>query len=70
MFIVTITARRKNARRHIAGRYQNYRDAIAAAIGLCNRYDAQVLGGRWNVINELTAEDADKTPEWFEVIRL
>lgn len=70
MYIVAMTARRKNARRHILGRFKTYEEAIAAAIRMADRYDTQVLTGRWNVINELTAEDAGKSPEWFDVIRL
>lgn len=51
MYIVAMTARRKNARRHILGRYDNYGEAVANAVRMADRYDTQVLTGRWEVLN-------------------
>lgn len=56
MYIVAMTARRKNARRHILGKFKTSEEAIAAAIRMADRYDTQVLTGRWEVLDNFAAK--------------
>lgn len=55
MYIVEMTVRRKNARRHVHERFETYEEAVDAAVRMADRYDTQVLIGRWEVLNEFAA---------------
>lgn len=50
MFIVTMKARRKNAKRHIAGKCRHLTAAYTTALLLNKNYDVEVVNGAWKTV--------------------
>lgn len=53
MYYVTITARRKNGRRHIQERFESYDMALKYAKQLSyvnSKYIIEICNGRWNTL--------------------
>ena len=55
MYYVTITARRKNGKRHIHERFGSYDLAIKYVkqlSDLTSKYIIEIYDGRWNIVKE------------------
>ena len=53
MYYVTITARRKNGRRHIQERFNSYNQAleyVKKIFYLYSKYNIEICDGRWNTV--------------------
>ena len=55
MYYVLIKAKRKNAKRHIAGKYETYSEALRNALYIHSKYVVEIADGRWNVKQTLNA---------------
>ena len=59
MYYVTITARRKNGKRHIQDRFQSYNIAIKYVEQISyisSKYIIEICDGRWNTVYEYKEE--------------
>lgn len=50
MYYVTTTARAKNAKRHIAGKYDTFGQALACLARINPKYITTICDGKWNVL--------------------
>ena len=53
MYYVTITAKRKNGKRHIQDRFESYNMALKYAKQLSDfksKYIIEICDGRWNIV--------------------
>ena len=50
MYYVTITAKAKNAKRHIAGKYATFGQALDCINRINSKYNATICDGKWNVL--------------------
>ena len=50
MYYVTITAKAKNAKRHIAGKYETFGQALDGISRINSKYNATICDGKWNVL--------------------
>jgi hypothetical protein len=56
--IVTTTAKQKNAKRHIFGRYDSLKKAKTDACNLINRkYIVEIYNGKWELISRRCVDD-------------
>jgi hypothetical protein len=63
--IVTMTARRKNAKSHIAGRYDSVSEATTAAMRLNKKYIVTIVNGKWELIaRRCEDENGNLYMEW------
>ena len=62
MYYVTITAKRKNAKRHIQERFESYDLAIKYAkqlSDLTSKYIIEIYDGRCNIVYKAESEDKE-----------
>lgn len=62
MYYVTITARRKNGRRHIQGRFESFDLALKYVKRfsyLNSKYIIEICDGRWNIVYNAESEDKE-----------
>ena len=62
MYYVTITAKRKNGKRHIHDRFGSYDLAIKYVKQLSNlnsNYIIEIYDGRWNLVYKAESEDKE-----------
>ena len=53
MYYVTITAKRKNGKRHIQDRFESYNMALKYAkqlSDLSSKYIIEICDGKWNIV--------------------
>lgn len=52
-YYLTVTARRKNAKRHIAHKDKDLHFLRALGRTLTDRYNVAIYDGRWNLVEEV-----------------
>ncbi len=57
MYIVTMMARRKGAKRHIFGRYKTRSEATTAAMLPNKRYIVTIVSGNWQPVAARATDD-------------
>lgn len=50
MYYLTITAKRKNAKRHIFGRYETLDEAVSRVKDINPRYRIEIYTGNWQIV--------------------